>query len=67
MILATVSSDAGFRRDARVALEGHIPFEAVWDLGYDDVARLRGIDSDKKALIIIDFASSERAWRWRGW
>ena len=61
MILATVSSDAGFRRDARVALEGHIAFEAIWDLGYDEVARLRGIDSDKKALVIIDFANSEKA------
>ncbi|MEP6538424.1 MAG: hypothetical protein ABJF23_24000, partial [Bryobacteraceae bacterium] len=56
-----ISSDAGFRRDARVALEGHIPFESVWDLGYDEVARLRGIDSDSKALIIIDFAHSEKA------
>jgi pilus assembly protein CpaE len=56
MILATVSSDRAFSRDVRAALDGEIRFEAVWDLGYDDVSRLRGIGVDQKCVLIIDFA-----------
>lgn len=48
MILATVSSDAGFHRDVRAALEGHLRFEFSWDLGYQEAARLRGLDSTQK-------------------
>jgi pilus assembly protein CpaE len=56
VILATVSSDAGFHRDVRAALEGHLRFEFSWDLGYQEAARLRGLDSTQKVIAIIDFA-----------
>jgi pilus assembly protein CpaE len=56
VILATVSSDAGFHRDVRAALDGHLRFDAYWDLGYGDAARLRGLDSEQKAIVIVDFA-----------
>ena len=57
MILATVSSDPNFPGDVRAALEMRFRFEAVWNLGYDDAARLQGIKSDEKCLAIIDFAN----------
>lgn len=59
--LATVSSDAGFRRDVRVALEGRIHFEAALDLGYEESARLRAIPAEEKCIVIIDFADPQRA------
>jgi pilus assembly protein CpaE len=61
VILAIVSSDAGFRRDVHTAIDGHLRFEATWDLGYNEVARLRSIESGQKALIIIDFADPAQA------
>lgn len=62
MILATVSSDAVFHRDVRAALDGHhLRFDAYFDLGYGDIARLRGLDSDQKAIAIIDFADPVHA------
>jgi pilus assembly protein CpaE len=61
VILATVSSDAGFHRDVRAALDGHLQFEASWDLGYADAMRLRGLDSEQKAIVIIDFTDPVRA------
>jgi pilus assembly protein CpaE len=61
LILATVSSDPDFHRDVRAALDGHLRFEAAWDLGYHDCARLRGLDSEQKAVVIIDFADPARA------
>jgi pilus assembly protein CpaE len=59
--LATVSSDAGFRRDVRAALDGRLQFEAALDLSYEDAARLRGIPSEEKCIVIVDFADPLRA------
>jgi pilus assembly protein CpaE len=62
LILATVSSGVGFHRDVRAALDGHhLQFEAYWDLGYGDAPRLRGLESEQKAIVIIDFADPAHA------
>ncbi len=61
MILATVSSDAGFRKDVHAALDAHLRFEAAWDLTYDEIARLRGIEAGQKAIVVIDFTDPVRA------
>ncbi len=55
MILATVSPDPDFHKDVRASLDGHLRFEAVWDLGYEDAARLLGVGTDEKCLLILDF------------
>lgn len=56
MILATVSSDPDFHKDVRVALEGHLRFEAVWDLSYEDASRIRSMGSEHQCILIVDFA-----------
>jgi pilus assembly protein CpaE len=56
VILATVSSDPGFHKDVRASLDGHIRFEAAWDLGYEDAARLRSLNPEHQCLLIVDFA-----------
>ncbi len=56
MILATVSSDPGFHKDVRASLDGHLRFEAAWDLGYEDAARLRGLSPEHQCILIVDFA-----------
>ncbi|MGD0436734.1 MAG: hypothetical protein ABSB86_09730 [Bryobacteraceae bacterium] len=61
MTLATVSSDAGFRRDVRAALDGRLQFETALDLSYEDAARLRAIPSEEKCIVMIDFADPLRA------
>ena len=61
MILATVSSDAAFHRDVRAALDRALRFETVWELGYDDAARLRGVEAGRKCIVIVDFAEPARA------
>jgi pilus assembly protein CpaE len=61
VILATVSSDAGFHRDVRAALDGHLRFDGYLDLGYGDAARLRGLDSEQKAIVIVDFTDPASA------
>jgi Flp pilus assembly CpaE family ATPase len=62
VILATVSSDTGFHKEVRAALDGHnLQFEVYLDLGYGDTVRLRGLNSEQKAIVIIDFADSARA------
>lgn len=61
MILATVSSDPSFHRDVRAALDTRFRFEAVWDLAYEDAARLHSVKSDEKCLNIVDFTSQARA------
>jgi pilus assembly protein CpaE len=61
MILATVSSDPAFHGDVRAVLDSRFGFDAVWDLGYDDAARLHGVKSDGKCLNIVDFADEGRA------
>ena len=61
MILATVSSDADFHKDVRASLEGHLRFEATWDLSYEDANRLRAIGSEHQCILIVDFADLSRA------
>jgi pilus assembly protein CpaE len=54
LILATVSSDPGFHSDVRAALDTRFQFEAIWDLGYGDGARLLGLKNDQECLNIVD-------------
>jgi pilus assembly protein CpaE len=61
MILATVSSGVAFHRDVRAALDGGLRFEAVWDLGYEDAARLRSVGADQKCIVMVEFADPTRA------
>jgi hypothetical protein len=61
LILATVSSDPSFHRDVRAALDTRFRFDAVWDLGYEDAARLHGVKADERCLNIVDFKSPARA------
>jgi pilus assembly protein CpaE len=56
VLLATVSSDPDFHKDVRASLDGHLRFEAAWDLGFDDAARLRGIGAEEKCILILDFS-----------
>ena len=61
MILATVSSDPNFHKDVRASLDGHLRFEAGWDLGFEDAARLRGVGAEEKCILIVDFSDASRA------
>lgn len=61
MILATVSSEPGFHRDVRAALESRFRFETSLQLNYDDAARLQGLKADQKCLNILDFSRDPRA------
>jgi len=61
VILATVSSDPDFHKDVRASLDGHLRFEAAWDLGYDDGARLLGVSAEEKCILILDFGDAPRA------
>jgi pilus assembly protein CpaE len=36
-------------------------FETVWDLGYDDAARLRGVTDGQRCIVIVDFGEPARA------
>jgi pilus assembly protein CpaE len=56
VILATVSSDPDFHKDVRASLDGHVRFDAAWDLGYEDAARLRGVSVEEKCILILDFS-----------
>jgi pilus assembly protein CpaE len=56
LILATVSSDPDFHKDVRASLDGHVRFDAAWDLGYEDAARLRGVSVEEKCILILDFS-----------
>jgi len=56
VILATVSSDPEFHKDVRVALDGHLRFEAAWDLNYEDANRLRAVGPEHQCILIVDFA-----------
>ena len=56
MILATVSSDPDFHKDVRASLDGHLRFDAAWDLSYEDANRLRGISPEQQCILIVDFA-----------
>jgi pilus assembly protein CpaE len=58
VILATVSSDADFHKDVRAALDGHLRFEAAWDLGYADTVRLLAVSAEEKCLVILDFSDA---------
>jgi pilus assembly protein CpaE len=57
VILATVSSDSGFHGDVRAALDSRFRFETLWDLGYEDAARLQGLKAEQECLSIIDFSN----------
>jgi len=61
VILATVSSAIGFHADVRAALEGRLRYETAWDLDYDDAARLRGVPSDQRCIVILDFSDATHA------
>ncbi len=56
MILATVSSDRNFHKDVRASLDGHLRFDATWDLNYEDGSRLRGLSPENQCILIVDFA-----------
>jgi len=59
--LATISSDPDFHKDVRASLDGHLRFEAAWDLGFGDSARLLGISAEEKCILILDFGDADRA------
>jgi pilus assembly protein CpaE len=61
VILATVSSDPGFHKDVRASLDGHLRFEAAWDLSYEDASRLRGLGPEHQCILVVDFADSTHA------
>jgi pilus assembly protein CpaE len=61
VILATVSSDADFHKDVRVALEGHLRFESAWDLGYQEANRLRALGPEYQCILIVDFSDAPLA------
>jgi pilus assembly protein CpaE len=61
VILATVSSEPDFHKDVRASLEGHLRFEATWDLSYEDANRLRAIGPEQQCILIVDFADLPRA------
>jgi pilus assembly protein CpaE len=61
VLLATVSSDPDFHKDVRASLDGHLRFEAAWDLSFEDAARLRGVGSEEKCILILDFSDAPLA------
>lgn len=61
MILATVSSDPGFHKDVRASLDGHLRFEAAWDLTYGDASRLRGVGPEQQCVLVVDFSDLPHA------
>jgi pilus assembly protein CpaE len=61
VILATISSNVDFHQDVRASLDGHLRFEAAWNLGYDDGIRLRALGPEHQCILIVDFADLERA------
>jgi pilus assembly protein CpaE len=61
VLLATVSSDPDFHKDVRASLDGHLRFEAAWDLRFDDAIRLRGIGAEEKCILILDFSDPPQA------
>jgi len=61
VILITVTSDRSLSTAVHEALDRNFRFEAFWELGYQDTARLRGIAPEQKSFIVIDFREPERA------
>jgi pilus assembly protein CpaE len=61
VILATVSSDPGFHKDVRASLDGHLRFEAAWDLNYEDANRLRALGPEHQCILVVDFADMPHA------
>jgi pilus assembly protein CpaE len=61
VILATVSADPNFHKDVRASLDGHLRFEAAWDLGFEGAARLRGVSAEEKCILVLDFSDAPRA------
>jgi len=62
VVLITVSSDRTFHPEVLKALGERFGFEAAWELGYGDVARLRTAEAGKY-LLVIDFNDAQRALR----
>jgi len=61
VILATVSADPAFHKDVRASLDGHVRFEAAWDLRYEDASRLRGLGGEHQCLLVVDFGDFPHA------
>ena len=61
MILATVSSDPDFHKDVRASLDGHLRFEAAWDLNYEDANRLRAVGPEHQCVLMVDFSDLPHA------
>jgi pilus assembly protein CpaE len=61
VLLATVSSDPDFHKDVRASLDGHLRFEAAWDLDFEDAARLRGVGMEGKCILVLDFSDASMA------
>lgn len=61
MTLATVSANPSFHKDVRAALDGHLRFQAAWDLSFADSNRLRTMAPDHQCILIVDFSDPERA------
>jgi pilus assembly protein CpaE len=56
VILATVSADVDFHKDVRASLDGHLRFEAAWDLNYEDANRLRALGPEHPCILVVDFS-----------
>jgi pilus assembly protein CpaE len=61
VILATVSLDRDFHKDVRASLDGHLRFEAAWDLSYEDSNRLRALGPEHPCILVIDFSDLSQA------
>jgi len=61
LILISVAKDARFHREAREALAGYFHFDAIWQIGYHDTARLLGASREEKYILVIDFADPPKA------
>ncbi len=61
LILVTASADGGFHREIVGALQGRFRFDAHWQVGYNEVTRLRTAALDQRYVVIIDFADPTRA------
>jgi pilus assembly protein CpaE len=45
----------------RASLDGHLRFVAAWDLSFEDAARLRGVGTEEKCILILDFSDAPLA------
>jgi pilus assembly protein CpaE len=61
VILATVSSAPDFHKDVRASLDGHLRFDAAWDLNFDDATHLRGVGPEHQCVLVVDFSDLSHA------